>query len=162
MSIGHTLENTEGDLNQISKSSSKKMHSNISPHSNLPGAHELNWYQNADRLTCLIVEKQKLIQISTNMIFFITFQWRYSHSIRHVSTHCGLIITYGDRSCSALAQVMAYCSTAPSHNLNQCLLPISEVQWQSQFHERDLSHQLKNQLENHLYKISFKYPRGQC
>ena len=30
---------------------------------------------------------------------------------------------------STLAQVMACCLTAPSHNLNQCLLPISDVLW---------------------------------
>ena len=35
------------------------------------------------------------------------------------------------RSGSTLAQVMAFCLTAPSHYLNQCLLIISEVQWQS-------------------------------
>ena len=33
------------------------------------------------------------------------------------------------KSGSTLAQVMACCLTAPSHNLNQCWLPISKVQW---------------------------------
>ena len=32
---------------------------------------------------------------------------------------------------SALAQVMAWCLTAPSHHLNQCWLIISEVLWHS-------------------------------
>ena len=35
------------------------------------------------------------------------------------------------RSGSTLAQVMAWCLTAPSHYLNQCWLIISEVQWHS-------------------------------
>ena len=35
------------------------------------------------------------------------------------------------RSGSTLAQVMACCLTAPSHNLNQCWLIISKLQWHS-------------------------------
>ena len=35
------------------------------------------------------------------------------------------------RSGSTLAQVMAWCLTAPSHYLNQCWLIISEVMWHS-------------------------------
>ena len=35
------------------------------------------------------------------------------------------------RSGSTLAQVMAWCLTAPSHYLNHCWLIISEVQWHS-------------------------------
>ena len=35
------------------------------------------------------------------------------------------------RTGSTLAQVMAWCLTAPSHYLNQCWLIISEVQWNS-------------------------------
>ena len=35
------------------------------------------------------------------------------------------------RSGSTLAQVMAWCLTAPSHYLNQCWLIISEVTWHS-------------------------------
>ena len=46
-------------------------------------------------------------------------------------THCGLVMPYGDRSGSKLAQVMACCLTAPSHYLNQCWLIISKVQWHS-------------------------------
>ena len=68
------------------------------------------------------------------------------------------------RSGSTLAQVMAWCLTAPSHYLNQCWLIISEVQWQ--LYEgnfaRDAStinHQ--NLSENYISKISFKFPRGQ-
>ena len=35
------------------------------------------------------------------------------------------------RSGSTLAQVMAWCLTAPSHYLNQCWLIVSEIQWHS-------------------------------
>ena len=48
-------------------------------------------------------------------------------------THCGLIMPYGDRSGSILAQLMAWSPTAPSHCLNQynllSWLIISEVLW---------------------------------
>ena len=68
------------------------------------------------------------------------------------------------RSGSTLAQVMAWCLTAPSHYLNQCWLIISEVQWHSYLGNftRDTStinHQ--NQFQNYISKISFKFPRGQ-
>ena len=46
-------------------------------------------------------------------------------------THYGLVTPYGDRSGSTLAQVMAWCLTAPSHYLNQCWLIINEVHWHS-------------------------------
>ena len=46
-------------------------------------------------------------------------------------THCGLVTSYGDRSRSTLAQVMACCLTAPCHYLNQCWLMINEVLWHS-------------------------------
>ena len=46
---------------------------------------------------------------------------------------------------STLAQVMAWCLTAPSHYLNQCWFIISKVQWHSfiwgQSHKRYLSYQ---------------------
>ena len=35
-------------------------------------------------------------------------------------THCGLAMSWRQRSGSTLAQVMACCLTAPSHYLNQC------------------------------------------
>ena len=43
-------------------------------------------------------------------------------------THCGLVMPYSDRFGSTLAQVMAWCLTAPSHHLNQCWLCISQAQ----------------------------------
>ena len=68
------------------------------------------------------------------------------------------------KSGSTLAQVMAYCLTAPSHYLNQCWLIISKVQWHSSEcnFTRDtsaISHW--NWLESYLSKILFKSPRGQ-
>ena len=45
----------------------------------------------------------------------------------HPGTHCGLVMPYGDRFGSTLAQVMACCLTAPSHYLKQCWLIINKV-----------------------------------
>ena len=66
------------------------------------------------------------------------------------------------RSGSVLAQVMAYCLTAPSHYLNQCWLVVSEVRWQS--FEGNLTQDTSvtnywTELENWLSKFSFKSPR---
>ena len=67
------------------------------------------------------------------------------------------------KSGSTLAQLMAWCLTAPSHYLNQCWLIISEVQWHS--HQgnftRDASttnHQ--NLFKNYMSKIVSKFSRG--
>ena len=65
---------------------------------------------------------------------------------------------------STLAQVMAWCLTAPSHYLNQCWLIISKVLWLSREGNftRDASIiNNKNLFENYMSKISFKFPRGQ-
>ena len=64
---------------------------------------------------------------------------------------------------STLAQVMACCLMAPSHYLNQCWLIISEVQWHSHWGNftRDASTINHYPFENYIYKISFKFPRGQ-
>ena len=64
------------------------------------------------------------------------FRRKFSRYLSFISaskllTHWGLVTSYGDRSGSTLAQVMACCLTAPSHYLNQCWLIISEVQWHS-------------------------------
>ena len=65
---------------------------------------------------------------------------------------------------STLAQVMAYCLTAPSHYLNQCWLIIRKVQWYSS--EDNFTSNISainhwNKLENYLYKSPLKTPRGQ-
>ena len=91
-------------------------------------------------------------------------QVRAVENISFNLTHCGLVMPYGDRSGSTLAQVMACCLTAPSHCLNQYWLIISKVQWHSSEcnFRRDtsaISHW--NQLQNYLPKILFKSPRGQ-
>ena len=68
------------------------------------------------------------------------------------------------RSGSTLAQVMTCCLTAPSHYLNQCWLIISEVQWHSYWGNftRDASTiNHWNPFESYIFKISFKFPRGQ-
>ena len=65
---------------------------------------------------------------------------------------------------SALAQVMACCLTAPSHYLNQCWLTISKIQWhpsESNFTRDTSGISLWHWLENCLFKILLKSPRGQ-
>ena len=69
-----------------------------------------------------------------------------------------------NKSGSTLAQVMACCLMAPSHYLNQCWLIISKVQWHSSEcnFTRDTSGTSHwNQLENYLFRILLKSPRGQ-
>ena len=71
----------------------------------------------------------------------------------------GAILRY--RSGSTLAQVIAYCLTAPKHYLKHCWLTIGAVLWHSfQFHKRYLSHEWLNQFENDLFKISFASHSG--
>ena len=73
-------------------------------------------------------------------------------------------IIWRQRSWSTLAQVMACCLTAPSHNLNQCWPIISEVQCHSykDNYTRDASTTNHyNMFENYMSKFSFKFPRGQ-
>ena len=68
------------------------------------------------------------------------------------------------RSRSTLAQVMAYCLTAPSHYLNQCWLIFSKVQWHSvedNLTRDSLPFNPWNKLENYLSKILFKSFRDQ-
>ena len=57
---------------------------------------------------------------------------------------------------STLAQVMAYCLTAPSHYLNQSWLITQES-----IYNKYLSHQFLKWAWNALTKIPFKSPRGQ-
>ena len=54
----------------------------------------------------------------------------FAHTVRFNSLCSGDTI-WRHRSESTLAQVMACCFTAPSHHLNQCWLPVSEVLWHS-------------------------------
>ena len=67
------------------------------------------------------------------------------------------------RSGSTLAQVMAWCLTAPSHYLNQCWLIIRKVEWHSskgKFTRDNSAINHWNYLENQVPRISFKFPRG--
>ena len=79
-------------------------------------------------------------------------------------THCGLVMPYGNISGSTLVQVMACCLAAPSHYMNQCWLVISGFQLhpcQDNFTTYNLSTNQQNEFENYLYKISFRFPRGE-
>ena len=63
----------------------------------------------------------------------------------------------------ALAQKMACCLTAPSHNLNQCWLLISEVVWHSHENNYTLSAQdtiLYNEFENYTSEFTVTTPSG--
>ena len=68
------------------------------------------------------------------------------------------------RSGSTLAQVMAWCQTAPSHYLNQCWLNISVAVWHSA--ENDFTRNAQDicpwyQFENYWFKTSTTSFRGQ-
>ena len=65
---------------------------------------------------------------------------------------------------STLAHEMACCLTAPNHYLNQCWLIISKAQRHSSEGNFTINTSVINhwnELENSLYKISFKSPSGQ-
>ena len=67
------------------------------------------------------------------------------------------------KSGSTLAQVMAWCLTAPSHYLNQCWLIISKVQWHSswvQLYQKYLSHQSLKLAWKLLIKFLFSNVPG--
>ena len=74
-------------------------------------------------------------------------------------THWDLMMPCGDRD---LGQQC--CLTAPSRYLNQCWLIVKKVQWYSSEDNFriDISATSQwNKLENYLYKIPLKSPRGQ-
>ena len=69
-----------------------------------------------------------------------------------------------NRTGSTLAQVMACCLTALNHNMYQCWLIISKVQWKPLdgfFTRHTPAINYYNYLEINLSQISFKSPRGQ-
>ena len=66
--------------------------------------------------------------------------------------HYGLVTSYGDRSGSTLAQVMAWCLTAPSHYLNQCW-PLSYHKNYVAFLPWAISYEL---LMNQINEVSLK------
>ena len=68
------------------------------------------------------------------------------------------------KSGSTLAQVMACCLTAPSHYLNQCWLIIIKVLWHSSegiIMRRSKDTNQQNKIENYIFRITFRSPRGQ-
>ena len=79
-------------------------------------------------------------------------------------THWGLVTPWRHGTRSTLAQVMAWCLTAPSHYLNQCWLIIGEVprhssqgiilRWCEDINQW-------NKSENCSFKMSSRSPRGQ-
>ena len=81
-----------------------------------------------------------------------------------VLTHQGLVMPYGDRCNCTLAQVMAYCLTAPSHYMKQCRFLINKVPWYSTENNYAKSAQATipyNEMENYACKITAKSPRRQ-
>ena len=79
-------------------------------------------------------------------------------------TRCGLVTPYGDRSGSALAQVMACCLTAPSHYLKQCWLIISQDLWhlpEDNFRWNGQYIYPWYEFENHWFKVTATFPWDQ-
>ena len=95
---------------------------------------------------------------------FISFTALCPYQNRFVNSLGSNDAIWRQGSGSTLAQVMALCLTAPSHYLNQCWLIIRKVQWYSSEDNftSDISAIIHwNKLENYLYKIPLKSPRGQ-
>ena len=67
------------------------------------------------------------------------------------------------RTESTLALLMACCLMAPSHYLNQCWLIISKVLWHSSEDIIIRSEDTKqlNKIENSIFRITSRSPRGQ-
>ena len=63
------------------------------------------------------------------------------------------------RSWSTLVQALACCLTAPSHYLNQCWLIIGKVLWHSS--EDIIIRRFESKIENYIFKITSRSPRGQ-
>ena len=81
-------------------------------------------------------------------------------------THCGLVMPYGYRGFSTLAQVMACCLLAPSHYPNQCWHIINGILLHSpggQFHRNCSRYQfMKKGFEYYLYIAHATSPGDQC
>ena len=81
---------------------------------------------------CEILIRIQTFPLKTMYLKMASAKWHPFCLGLYVLTHCGLVTPYGTmRTRSVLAQVMAYCLTAPSHYLNQCWLIIGEVPWHS-------------------------------
>ena len=66
------------------------------------------------------------------------------------------------RSGSTLAQVMAWCLTAPSHYLNQCWLIIKGVRWRSPESNSTSAHEIQLYVfEDYTFEIATTSPKGQ-
>ena len=78
--------------------------------------------------------------------------WRkITRQLLYSVTHCGLVMSYGDRSRPTLAQIMDCCLMAPSHYLNQCWLIIKGVLWHS---PASISQVLMNLIHNKCLEIT--------
>ena len=94
---------------------------------------------------------------STILIHWSATVWKRTNSLWHSDA------IWRHRTGSTLTQVMACFLLAPSHNLNQCWLIISEVQWQSpeaNSTRNSSAINYYNWLENNFEKMSFKSPRA--
>ena len=68
------------------------------------------------------------------------------------------------RSGSTSVQVMACYLTAPSHYLNRCWLIISKALWHSSdaiIVRRSEDTNQQNKIENYIFRITFRFPRGE-
>ena len=82
------------------------------------------WYPNISRIYSWVSSTTAgIYQSSLHKCMF--FPYHSAHSLGSGDA------IWWQRSGTTLAQVMAWCLTAPSHYLNQCWLIISKVQWHS-------------------------------
>ena len=103
----------------------------------------------------------QLLKLASNYLSEITFKSPRGQWINSLGPND---TKWWQRSGSTLAQVMAWCLTAPSHYLNQYWLIIRKVQWYSSednftWYTSTMNHW--NPFENYISKITFNgSPRG--
>ena len=103
-----------------------------------------------------MIKTEILVSIATEPHIFHQLTVAYW---RHMATQ----MWFNTRG-STLAQVMAWCLTAPSHSLNQCSF-LSEVLWHSSESNSTARAQaiiLHNELESYILKITFISHWGHC
>ena len=129
-----------------------------------------NFRTMARRLVELMkAQRQNIFMPKVNCIFsHVNFKLTRTLLRRHPQHphphHCGLVMPYGNRDCSTLAEVMACCLPAPSHYLNQCWFIISnanDIYMRSILLKKLQPSITKSSTNSYNLNKIFKSPRGQ-
>ena len=115
---------------------------------------------------CLIYYRSYIthITIFERLLLWNWFLFWLMLAVKSINSLWPSDVIWQHRSESTLAQVVAWCLTAPSHFLNQCWLIISVKS--SDIHIRAISQEKPQPSITRIHlkiasKISFKFPRGQ-